>query len=577
VAREALVVLGRGREGAQSWEAEIRGAVGMGLLQFEEVGLAASHGARDLGAATTEAVPVATPPQRPAPEREDAPTDTWYEVRVVDELGEPVAAVPIVLELEQRELTATGGDGLVRSEGVYPSMGHVRLEDGEGLREAVRARWDAVRTGDWIEAQPEHSFIPVTGPEAQVISLFREVPHTIVLSPWVIRARLVGMYFDRNKSFLLPTAMASIRRIKSLYDEHPHSELLVVGHTDASGDPSYNDPLSLERAQATAAFLQDDVAGWLGWYAGSVPPEKRWGAREDGLMLATLPDAEALQGASNPAAAYQASRGLTVDGVVGPQTRGRLIAEYMALDETTLPSSATILAHGCGESFPIPEEELAELVGASGLDADQLNRRVEIYFFDGRLGVQPPPPGTISGPGSEAYPEWGRRARETHDFSLSAALRIRVFDHFAKPMAGVDFEVELGEQVVRGKTDASGHVVVRGGPGGVESCVVRWNRLELHTDQSDAALGFEFEKRVDLAADHCIDAEAQRRRLDNLGFAPNAKIEDCVRHFEFQHGLPLTSEPSTPATAAALVLHHHALSPSERRPEITEVGAENHA
>ena len=53
--------------------------------------------------------------------------------------------------------------------------------------------------------------------------------------------------------------------------------LLVVGHTDTTGEPEYNDRLSLERAEATNAYLTDDVDAWLTWYGTDRPPEKRWG------------------------------------------------------------------------------------------------------------------------------------------------------------------------------------------------------------------------------------------------------------------------------------------------------------
>ena len=40
---------------------------------------------------------------------------------------------------------------------------------------------------------------------------------------------------------------------------YPQSTLLIVGHTDAEGEPAANEALSLERAEAMAAFLNDDV------------------------------------------------------------------------------------------------------------------------------------------------------------------------------------------------------------------------------------------------------------------------------------------------------------------------------
>ncbi len=57
-------------------------------------------------------------------------------------------------------------------------------------------------------------------------------------------------------------AGSRIRGIRRLYDEHPRASLLAVGHADTAGEAAYNAALSLVRADAVAAFLTDDVAGW---------------------------------------------------------------------------------------------------------------------------------------------------------------------------------------------------------------------------------------------------------------------------------------------------------------------------
>ena len=378
------------------------------------------------GAGQTQQLPswLETPPE--VPPKADKPGEseevTWYEIRVVDELGEPIAGVPLVLDAGGAHPLVTAGDGCARLDGAYPSFGHVRIEDLAALRELLRPRWDVVRPGDCLEAEQDHSFVALRGTGSVVRSVLSETPHTLVIQPWVIRARLVGLYFDTSKCFLLPTALSDIKKLKRLYDDYPDSAVLVVGHTDKTADPSYNDPLSLERADSVAAYLRDDAEAWLSWYGAGKSWEKRWGAKEDHLMLASLPDYATRPSGESEIRWYQQTRGLTADGWAGEQTRRQLIAEYMAHDETTLPSSATLTTHGCGESFPFTEAELAEL-DLTGADPNQRDRRVELYFFDRDLGVQPPPPGPISGPGGQAYPEWGKRARETHDFDLLRATQ----------------------------------------------------------------------------------------------------------------------------------------------------------
>lgn len=120
------------------------------------------------------------------------------------------------------------------------------------------------------------------------VSLTTAEAHTITLVATVDRVRLVGMFFDLNKCFLLPSAMHGIRKIRAQYDEHPNANLLIVGHTDTSGKDDYNLALSLERSNAVAAYLTDDVPSWDAYFAASKPNEKRWGLLEVQLHRAPL-------------------------------------------------------------------------------------------------------------------------------------------------------------------------------------------------------------------------------------------------------------------------------------------------
>lgn len=88
---------------------------------------------------------------------------------------------------------------------------------------------------------------------------------TLSIEPYVIRGRLFGGFFDTSKSFVLPSRLDGVRGLVELQDKHPNTLLLVVGHTDTAGKPSYNDPLSLERAAAMAAHLKGTVDDWYAW------------------------------------------------------------------------------------------------------------------------------------------------------------------------------------------------------------------------------------------------------------------------------------------------------------------------
>ena len=117
------------------------------------------------------------------------------------------------------------------------------------------------------------------------------VSHAIILPPTLIRVRLVGILFETDKSFLLPSSMPGIRQLKSIYDAHVGKTVLVSGHADRAGAASHNVALSVDRAQSVAAFLQDDVDDWMTRYEAGAHQSLVWGTREDQYMLSAVPDA----------------------------------------------------------------------------------------------------------------------------------------------------------------------------------------------------------------------------------------------------------------------------------------------
>lgn len=366
---------------------------------------------------------------------------TWFEIRFEDELGEPLADVALGLGIDGAiESATTDGDGTARHDGARTSFGSARVTDPASLRDVLRERWSEARGQPWKvhEDLSEHTVLPYTEP-LPAVPLRSETPHTVVLQPRVSRARLVGGLFDTNKTFLLPAALHHVRSIRALYEQHPGSELLLVGHTDTSGEVSYNEALSLERAESMRAYLTDDVDAWLEWYGSGKPSAKRWGELEDRMMLEAVLFRRGVVSAARPVETFQRSEGLVDDGIIGPNTRRALVTAYMGIDGTTLPEGIEPVTHGCGEAFPLAEDGVALDHAPRDGEDDPTDRRVELFFFDPPLPVLPPPPGSTSGSGSPEYPEWRLRSQQTRDFVVrkAKAIAVKVTDADTdEPLAG---------------------------------------------------------------------------------------------------------------------------------------------
>jgi outer membrane protein OmpA-like peptidoglycan-associated protein len=367
----------------------------------------------------------------------------------------------------------------------------------------------------------------------QGLSLATGQRQVLQLVPAVSRVRIVGMFFDLNKSFLLPSAMPGIKGIKAQYQKHPASNLLIVGHTDTSGDEDYNATLSVERADAVAAYLTDNVAAWQDFFdSKKQPSQKLWGTREVQGMLSALPDGGPffyqgrMDGSDGPLTkaavkAFQQSESLKDDGIAGPVTQQALITRYMGIDGTTLPSGITITTHGCGESFPV-----AKFKDAQRSPAD---RRVEIYFFDGP--ITPPPPGKTSGPDATEYPQWVAQVTETVEFntgvdpSVPRTFALRFHDENLQPMANVKFRVTLaGQAQARQQADGSGLAQIPIPPFSPPSLQVEWAEVSANGP-------FRFLQQIVIDCDVGSEDEQVGTKLNNLGYV-EMPLDSAVRQFQ---------------------------------------------
>ena len=64
-----------------------------------------------------------------------------------------------------------------------------------------------------------------------------------------------GLMFDVNSEGIRPEAAANLRSLAASLTQYPNTDLMIVGHTDASGATDYNQALSQRRAVAVSNYL----------------------------------------------------------------------------------------------------------------------------------------------------------------------------------------------------------------------------------------------------------------------------------------------------------------------------------
>lgn len=121
--------------------------------------------------------------------------------------------------------------------------------------------------------------------------------------------------FDFDKADLRPDAFPALEKAAKLLASYPRAPLAVYGHTDAKGEDAYNDPLSLRRAEAVAAWLREksgrsaEVSGFgekkpvaaNSKPDGSDDPDGRQKNRRVEIVIKPAPVAAAPAGSATPA------------------------------------------------------------------------------------------------------------------------------------------------------------------------------------------------------------------------------------------------------------------------------------
>ena len=64
-----------------------------------------------------------------------------------------------------------------------------------------------------------------------------------------------GLLYDFDSDVIKPTAAQNLKTLAQSLGKYPNTDILIVGHTDATGSDSYNQSLSERRSRAAQNFL----------------------------------------------------------------------------------------------------------------------------------------------------------------------------------------------------------------------------------------------------------------------------------------------------------------------------------
>ena len=309
----------------------------------------------------TERPPQFIDPFPPAPPPEPEPETCTFELRVVDEIGDPVDGVELVFDVLGRSHQATtDGNGVAKVECEQGSSALVDIVAVHRVREKLAPRWAAPRQPSLpedTEESPVH--LETLDDVFDPIRIRRNRLETLVLMPRFACRELVATTFEFARSFPRRSGIPKLASIAQELRQDDQQLAWVFGHTDLSGPEKLNKRLSERRARAIFALFTHDFDAWNEMWLGKAkesPWFEHWGTREAQHMLNALscPDDD--------------GNALDEDGDRGSRTR------------------AAIRRFQRGEYSSVPDEQ-APLTESGQIDADT---RRELFLAYAKLVTRTP-------------------------------------------------------------------------------------------------------------------------------------------------------------------------------------------
>jgi len=216
---------------------------------------------------------------------------TWFSLKVLDEVGDPVDGIDIAYSLgTQRRVVTTNGAGVARLDGVDAgSSASAGIASLAAVKQKLKPRWKTPR--DPNIASGPNVVVEDVHDAAGSISVPAETPTTLVLTPYFKCNEIPGAHFAFGRSFVRSSAIAPLAAIAEAITGDDDRKGMIWGHTDLSGPEALNKELSERRAKALHALLTQDADAWEELYSGSADGpnwQEKWDLEEAQHMLNAL-------------------------------------------------------------------------------------------------------------------------------------------------------------------------------------------------------------------------------------------------------------------------------------------------
>jgi outer membrane protein OmpA-like peptidoglycan-associated protein len=299
------------------------------------------------------------------------------------------------------EVTAAGAPDLDPTQSTVTAT---RLPAGSGITRVLSNRTGATWTDTELPAGDYSVEATVTDPRAATgsatatIQAAQTTQVSIPLGPAAVVAQLFVVHFWFDKAFVEPCQRAVLREVRDYAAAHTGERLVIVGHTDKTGPPRYNQSLSERRARAVHAHLtfgRDAAARTAALAELEAIRQPRpaavvdtvadtWDLREAQHMLQDLNFYPGrVDGTDGPLTqeairAFRCQNGLLPGTTMDDTVWAKLIENYLAQDGFGIPvaqfmtncGTDPLRWLGCGEDDPVVNVPQAE----------RRNRRVELLF-----------------------------------------------------------------------------------------------------------------------------------------------------------------------------------------------------